>query len=221
MPAAPPPSSSPPTLLVATRNPGKLREYRQLLAGYPAPIISLDDLGITHEVPETGTTFAANARLKAETYCRMSGCLTISDDSGLEVHALGGAPGIYSARYGGHACPSDADRVQLLLHNLDGIPWPRRIARFRCLTAIARPPADPDSDRDDDIDRPPRITTVAGAIAGMIQYEPAGQHGFGYDPVFYLPSFGQTMAQLPPALKNRISHRGDAMRRARRILDSL
>lgn len=215
MPAAP----SSPTLLVATRNPGKLREYRELLAGYPAPIISLDDLGITHEVPETGTTFAANARLKADAYCRLSGCLTISDDSGLEVHALGGAPGIYSARYGGDACHSDAARVELLLHNLDGVPWRRRIARFRCLTAIARPVANPDSAPDDN--RPPRLTTVAGAIAGMIQYEPLGEHGFGYDPVFYLPSFGKTMAQLPPAIKNRISHRGDAMRRARRILDLL
>lgn len=215
-----PPSSSPPTLLVATRNPGKLREYRQLLAGYPAPIISLDDLGITHEVPETGTTFAANARLKAAAYCRMSGCLTISDDSGLEVHALGGAPGIYSARYGGDACPTDADRVQLLLHNLDGVPWRRRLARFRCLTAIAQPAVDPDADRPNSASHP-RLTTVAGAIAGMIQYEPIGEHGFGYDPVFYLPSFGQTMAQLPPGVKNRISHRGDAMRRARRILDLL
>lgn len=211
MPAAP----SSPTLLVATRNPGKLREYRELLAGYPCPIISLDDLGIDHEVPETGTTFAANARLKADAYCRLSGCLTISDDSGLEVHALGGAPGIYSARYGGDACHSDAARVELLLHNLDGVPWRRRIARFRCLTAIACPVANPDDNR------PPRLTTVAGAIAGMIQYESLGEHGFGYDPVFYLPSFGKTMAQLPPAIKNRISHRGDAMRRARRILDLL
>lgn len=218
MPAAP----SSPTLLVATRNPGKMREYRELLAGYPARLISLDDLGITHEVPETGTTFAANARLKAAAYCRLSGCLTISDDSGLEVHALGGAPGIYSARYGGDACPSDADRVELLLHNLDGVPWRRRIARFRCLTAIAQPVANPDDAPDDRNDaRPPRLTTVAGAIAGMIQYEPRGEHGFGYDPVFYLPSFGKTMAQLPPAVKNRISHRGDAMRRARRILDLL
>lgn len=218
MPAAP----SCPTLLVATRNPGKMREYRELLAGYPGPIISLDDLGITHEVPETGTTFAANARLKAAAYCRLSGCLTISDDSGLEVHALGGAPGIYSARYGGDACPSDAARVELLLHNLDGVPWRRRIARFRCLTAIAQPVANPDEAPDDRNDaRPPHLTTVAGAIAGMIQYEPRGEHGFGYDPVFYLPSFGKTMAQLPPAVKNRISHRGDAMRRARRILDLL
>lgn len=218
MPAAP----SSPTLLVATRNPGKMREYRELLAGCPARLISLDDLGITHEVPETGTTFAANARLKAAAYCRLSGCLTISDDSGLEVHALGGAPGIYSARYGGDACPSDADRVELLLHNLDGVPWRRRIARFRCLTAIARPVANPDDAPDDRNDAcPPRLTTVAGAIAGMIQYEPRGEHGFGYDPVFCLPSFGKTMAQLPPAVKNRISHRGDAMRRARRILDLL
>ena len=125
------------TLLVATRNAGKLREYRELLAGYPGGIISLDDVGITYDVPETGSTFAENARLKADAYCRLSGCVTISDDSGLEVHALGGAPGIYSARYGGDSCRSDAERVALLLRNLDGVPWRRRIARFRCLTAIA------------------------------------------------------------------------------------
>lgn len=200
-----------PTLLVATRNPGKMREYRELLADYPGRLISLDDAGIADEVEETGATFADNARLKAATYCRLSGCLTISDDSGLEVDALGGAPGVYSARYGGTACSSDAERVELLLHNLDGVPWPRRIARFRCFTAIAAPAPDGDGVA-------PRIAIVVGSIAGMIQYAPQGANGFGYDPVFFLPSYGQTLAQLPVAEKNRISHRGDAARKARRIL---
>ena len=200
----------PPTLLVATRNAGKMREYRELLDGYAGRLISLDEAGIPDEVEETGATFAENARLKAETYCRLSGCLTLSDDSGLEAHALGGAPGVYSARYGGDACRSDADRVALLLHNLDGVPWARRIARFRCFTAIARPHGGQC-----------RIAILVGAVAGMIQYEPAGEHGFGYDPVFYLPSYGRTLAQLPVDAKNRISHRGDAARKARRILDAL
>lgn len=203
---------SSPTLLAATRNPGKMREYRQLLADYPGRLISLDDAGIPDEVDETGTTFLDNARLKAGTYCRLSGCLTLSDDSGLEVTALGGAPGVYSARYGGDACQSDAERVELLLHNLDGVPWPRRIARFRCFTAVAIPGVDGAA---------PQLATVVGSIAGMIQYEPQGEHGFGYDPVFYLPSYGQTIAQLPVEEKNRISHRGDAARKARRILNSL
>ena len=204
-----------PTLLVATRNPGKMREYRELLADYPGRLISLDDAGIPDEVEETGATFADNARLKAATYCRLSGCLTISDDSGLEVYALGGAPGVYSARYGGAACSSDAERVELLLHYLDGVPWPRRIARFRCFTAIATPAPDGDGDSES-----PGIAIVVGSIAGMIQYAPQGANGFGYDPVFFLPSYGQTMAQLPVAEKNRISHRGDAARKARRILYS-
>ena len=123
------------------------------------------------------------------------------------MHALGGAPGVYSARYGGDACRSDADRVKLLLRNLDGIPWERRIARFRCFTAIA----DPDR----------VIATVAGSIAGVIQYEPTGEHGFGYDPVFHLPSYGRSMAELPLLDKNRISHRADAARKARKILNAL
>ena len=201
-----------PTLLVATRNAGKLREYRQLLADYPGRLISLDDAGVPDEVEETGSTFLENARLKADTYARLSGCLTISDDSGLEVAALGGAPGIYSARYGGDACRSDADRVALLLRNLADTPWPRRIARFRCVTALARPGGETE---------PPHIVTAVGSIAGVIQYEPEGDHGFGYDPVFRLPSCGQTMAELPLEAKNRISHRADAARKVRRILSAL
>ena len=200
-----------PTLLVATRNPGKMREYRQLLADYPGRLISLDDAGVPDEVEETGDTFNANAILKAGTYASLSGHLTISDDSGLEVHALGGAPGVYSARYGGDACETDADRVTLLLRNLADVPWERRVARFRCYTAIADPRAGGE----------PHVATVVGSIAGVIQYEPAGEHGFGYDPVFYLPSYRATMAQLPLAAKNQVSHRADAARKARQILNSL
>ena len=199
------------TLLVATRNPGKMREYRELLADYPGRLISLDDAGVPDEVEETGDTFHANAVLKASTYARLSGCLTISDDSGLEVHALGGAPGVYSARYGGDARRTDADRVALLLRNLAEVPWERRIARFRCFTSIVDPAAGIE----------PAVSIAVGSIAGVIQYEPAGEHGFGYDPVFYLPSYRATMAELPLAAKNRISHRADAARKARRILDSI
>ena len=198
---------SAPTLLVATRNAGKMREYRELLADYPGHLISLDDAGIPDEVEETGDTFLANAHLKAATYAGLSGHLTVSDDSGLEVHALGGAPGVYSARYGGDACHSDADRVDLLLRNLGGISWERRVARFRCFTAIAGPHG--------------IIATVVGSIAGVIQYEPTGEHGFGYDPVFHLPSYAKAMAELPLSDKNRISHRADAARKARKILNAL
>ena len=195
-------------LVVATRNPGKMREYRELLADWPVELISLDDAGVSGDVDETGDTFLANARLKASEYARLSNLPTISDDSGLEVHALGGDPGVYSARYGGDACRSDGDRVALLLNNLAGVLWDRRIARFRCVTAIAAPGG-------------AVICTVVGSVAGMIQFEPEGEHGFGYDPVFYLPSLGQTIAEAPLGIKNRISHRADAARKARTMLPAL
>jgi XTP/dITP diphosphohydrolase len=195
-------------LVVATRNPGKMREYRQLLADWPVELISLDDAGVAGDVDETGDTFLANARLKASEYARLSNLPAISDDSGLEVHALGGDPGVYSARYGGDACQSDADRLALLLDNLDGLPWEQRVARFRCVTAIAAPGG-------------AVIGTVAGSVAGVIQFKPEGEHGFGYDPVFHLPSLGQTIAQVPIETKNRISHRADAARKARRVFQNL
>ncbi len=197
-----------PVLVVATRNQGKMREYRELLADWPVELVSLDDVGVSEDVDETGDTFVANARLKAGEYARLSNLPTISDDSGLEVYALGGEPGVYSARYGGDACQSDADRVSLLLRNLDGVPWERRIARFRCLTAIAAPGG-------------AVIGTVVGSVAGMIQFEPEGEHGFGYDPVFHLPSLGQTIAQVPIEIKNGISHRADAARKARAVFQTL
>ena len=199
----------PPNLLIATGNPGKLREYAGLLAGAPYRLISLSDAGITREVAETGATFAENAWLKASQYAAMSGMLTLADDSGLEVDALGGAPGVHSARYGGAACRTDADRVALLLRNLEGVPWPQRTARFQCVINLARPAA------------AGPLVSVVGAVAGMIQYAPQGDDGFGYDPVFRLPSFGQTVAQLPIDDKNRISHRGRAAARALAALTAL
>ncbi len=202
-----------PKLLIATRNPGKMREYRGLLSDAPFQLVSLDDLGIADEVEETGETFAENARLKAGSYARLSGMLTLSDDSGLEVDALDGEPGVRSARYGGDAGFSDQDRVRLLLHNLQGVPWQKRTARFRCFTAIFRP-----TERQEPTG-PNEVTCVVGSVAGMIQYEPEGDEGFGYDPVFYLPSYRRTMAQLTLEEKNRISHRSDAARRAVAVLD--
>ena len=121
---------SQPKLLIATRNPGKVVEYRHLLRDVPVQLVSLDDLGIPDEVEETGETFRENAWLKAHTYSSLGGVLTLSDDSGLEVDALGGDPGVHSARYGGNACNSDEERVNLLLSNLDGVPWEKRTAVF-------------------------------------------------------------------------------------------
>jgi XTP/dITP diphosphohydrolase len=196
-----------PKLLIATHNSGKMREYRQLLQDVPFELVSLSDLGITEEVEETGDTFAENARLKAHTYANLSGMLTLSDDSGLEVDALGSEPGIRSARYGGDPNATDQDRVRLLLSKLEGVPWEKRTARFRCVIVISRPEGD--------------VASVVGSVAGMIQYRPEGNEGFGYDPVFYLSSYGQNMAQLPLEEKNRISHRSDAARKAVAVLQQV
>ena len=210
--------SAKPTLLIATGNPGKLREYADLLRYTPFSLVSLKDVGITQEVEETGDTFAENAWLKASGYAAMSGLLTLADDSGLEVDALCGEPGVRSARYGGDACRSDPDRVALLLRNLEGVPWPERTARFRCVINIARPTG---SVGPEPVEGPELIASAVGSVAGMIQYAPEGDDGFGYDPVFHLPSFGKTVAQLSLEDKNRISHRGNAAARAMTKLSAL
>ncbi len=214
-------------LLIATGNPGKMREYAELLADIPYELISLKDLGITHEVDETGDTFEENAWLKASEYAAISGLLTLADDSGLEVDALSGEPGVRSARYGGDTCTSDGDRVELLLNNMKDVPWEERGARFRCVIVIAQPksPLAPllgrgeqafpfdKGGREGDFrasQQPTLVAQAEGFVAGMIQYDAQGENGFGYDPVFYLPEYDQTAAQLSPDVKNQISHRAKA-----------
>lgn len=185
-------------LLVATHNPGKVREFEHLLADVDVEWLRLDDAGVTTDVEETGTTFRENAVLKAQTYARMTGLLTLADDSGLEVDALDGAPGVFTARYGGEGL-SHAARYELLLENLRGIPDTARTARFYCVIALAAPDGS-------------LLGTAVGECNGRIAMAPAGDGGFGYDPVFFLPERGKTMAQLAPAEKHAISHRGRAMR---------
>jgi len=186
-------------LLVATHNTGKVREYRELLVRLPLEVTYLDAQGIALEVEETGATLAENAVLKARTYADVSGLWAWADDSGLEVDALGGAPGVLSARFAGPGS-SDAGRYRKLLDSLAGVPWSQRSARFRCVVAIATPAGD--------------VRVAEGICEGIIAFGPVGQNGFGYDPVFYLPEHGATMAQLAPDLKNTISHRGRAARAA-------
>jgi len=188
-------------ILVATRNPGKRREYADLLAdldtgGEPVDWLMLEDVGIDTEVEETGETFEANAVLKATTYAVESGLLTLADDSGLAVDALGGAPGVYSARFAGPGA-SDRDRYQKLLRELEGIPPQDRSARFVCVVAIATPEGE--------------VFSAEGDIKGQIEFEPKGSNGFGYDPVFHIPGLRMTMAQLDSATKNKISHRAVAL----------
>ena len=188
-----------PKLLVATRNPGKMRELTQLLGDVPCQLVSLDDCGTDHEVDETGSTFDENATLKAEAYSRISGLITLADDSGLEVDALGGEPGVRSARYAGPDA-TDADLVAFLLTKLAETPQSVWTARFRCSIAIAAPGED--------------VELHSGSCEGRIVSSPRGENGFGYDPIFELPDLELTMAELPTRLKNRLSHRALAARNA-------
>ena len=182
-------------LLIATNNLGKVREYAELLAGPGFELCRLADVGLDSEIEETGETFTENACLKARVYGQASGLLTLADDSGLEVDALNGAPGVYSARYAGPGA-SDGDRIRKLLAALDGVPWEKRKADFRCVIALAWPHG--------------CLETFEGRCEGLIAFEPKGTNGFGFDPVFYMPEHNCTMAELPMDVKNHISHRGRA-----------
>jgi XTP/dITP diphosphohydrolase len=190
-------------LLVATHNQGKIREYMTLLADLPLQVLALREAGIERDVEETGLTFAANARLKAQTYAAWSGLWTWADDSGLEVDALAGRPGVYSARYGGPGL-SDRDRYERVLTELRPIPPAQWTARFRCVVALTLPKG--------------QTYTVEDTVEGVITDQPRGEHGFGYDPIFFVPEYGATMAELPADVKNRISHRGKAAVRAKELL---
>ena len=189
-------------LLVATHNAGKLIELRDLLRDVPYTLVSLLDVGIEFDVDETGETLEANAALKATTYARLAGIAALADDSGLEVDALGGAPGVHSARYAGPGA-TDAERIAKLLDNLAAHPQPWS-ARFRCVIAIAAPDG--------------CVELHGGACEGVIISKPRGDNGFGYDPVFFMPEYNRTMADLSDAEKNAASHRGIAARKAARAL---
>jgi XTP/dITP diphosphohydrolase len=190
-------------LLLATHNRGKVQEYRHLLHDLPFQLITLTEQGITTVVEEIGESLEENARLKAEGIAGESRLLTMADDSGLEVDALDGEPGRLSARYAGEGA-SDQDRLNYLLSRMENIPWERRTARFRCVIALAIP------------DGP--VELCSGECEGMITFEPRGDRGFGYDPVFYLPEQGKTMAELPLKVKNQLSHRGKAARKVYKLL---
>jgi len=192
-------------LLLATNNKGKMREYKHMLKGLPFELVSPAEVGINAEVDEVGESLEENARLKATTLARQSRLLTLADDSGLEVDALGGEPGRLSARYAGEGA-SDRDRVEYLLSRLKDVPKEERSARFRCVIAIATPDGE--------------VELCSGECPGVIALEPRGEEGFGYDPIFYLPELGKTMAELTLEEKNRVSHRGRAAREAIELLRS-
>ena len=184
-------------LVIATRNLGKLREIRNLLQDVPFRVLGLDVFPDAPEVDEDASTFAGNAEKKAVTIAAFTGCLTLADDSGLVVAALGGEPGVRSARYAG-AEATDADNNRKLLQMLTGVDAANRQAAFHCAMVLAEPDG--------------RVRHFGGLIKGVILEQLQGDGGFGYDPLFMVREYGQTMAQLPLTTKNRISHRGQALR---------
>jgi XTP/dITP diphosphohydrolase len=193
------------TLLLATTNEHKLDEFRTILRDLPFTLLSLRDVQIDMDVEETGTTFAENAILKAQAYAQAANMLALADDSGLEIDALGGAPGIYSARFAGRETPY-TERFRLIFERLQDVPPAERTARFRCAIALAEPSG--------------YVRVVEGTIEGVIADSARGEHGFGYDPIFLVPELGLTTAEISPADKNQISHRGRAAEAARQLLES-
>ena len=193
------------SLILATRNLGKLLEIRHIL-GPEVTVTSLADLPSAPKIVEDGSTFEANAVKKARVVARHANCPALADDSGLEVDALGGAPGVFSARYAGENA-SDTRNNARLIEQLDGVPKEKRTARFRCVIAVATPDG--------------AVRTAEGQCEGQILPAPRGQNGFGYDPLFLLPELGRTFAELSPEEKNRLSHRGLALRAARKILQEI
>lgn len=195
-------------LLIASANPHKLGEFREIFAGLPLELLSPADLGLSVTVEETGTTFAQNAVLKALAYAETADMLALADDSGLEIDALGGEPGVYSARWAGVETPYP-ERFRILEARLAGVPEQERTARYRAAIALAEPA--------------PRglYDVVEGTVEGRIAAEPRGSGGFGYDPIFYVPELGRTFGEQPSAVKHQISHRSRAAAKAWESLERL
>lgn len=198
-------------LVTATMNPGKVREMAAILGDLDVRLLSLADFPELPDIPEEGATFAENAQFKAREVARLTGLPALADDSGLEVAALNGRPGVFSARYAQDRTaprpPTDEDNWRKLLDEMRHIPWERRQARFVCEIALALPDG--------------RLFRAHGECRGAIALQPEGEQGFGYDPVFWLPEYGATMASVGLEVKNRISHRARALQVLRNILVAL
>lgn len=192
-------------VVLASQNRHKLAEIQAILDKYDMELVLQSDLGVHIDVEETGTTFEENSELKARAVMEATGLPAIADDSGLCVDVLGGAPGIYSARYGAPECVTDWDRLNFLLENLRGVRSEERTARFVCVITLLYPEG--------------RKLVARGTCEGMIAHEPGGEDGFGYDPIFYLPRFGCTFAQMGANQKNAISHRANALNRLCQMLE--
>lgn len=191
-------------MIFATGNENKMVEIREILGELPLEILSMKQAGITADIVEDGNTFEENALIKAREVCKLAGEMVMADDSGLEIDYLNGEPGIYSARYMGEET-SYRIKNQNLIERLQGVPDEQRTARFVCAIAAAFPDG--------------REMVVRGTIEGRIGYEERGENGFGYDPIFYLPERGMSTAELSPEDKNSISHRGNALRKMKALLE--
>lgn len=192
-------------VVIATKNKGKAKDFEALFTPLGFEVVTMFDVAPDMEIEETGTTFEENAVLKAETLAKALNMIVIADDSGLVVDALDGAPGVYSARYAGDH--DDEANIVKVLENLAGVPEEKRTARFMCALAIAGPEMD--------------TTTVFGTCEGFILEEKRGTNGFGYDPIFFVPEKDRAMAELTPAEKGAISHRGNAIRKLADALPTL
>lgn len=184
-------------IIFATGNQDKMKEIREILADMDVEVVSMKEAGIQADIVEDGSTFEENAIIKAKTICEMTGEITLADDSGLEIDYLNKEPGIYSARYMGEDTSYRIKNANLI-ERLNGVPDEKRTARFVCAVAAAFPDGS--------------VKTVRGTMEGCIGYEEKGENGFGYDPIFYLPEYGCTSAELSMEEKNKISHRGKALR---------
>ena len=191
-------------VIFATGNQGKMKEIREILGDLDIELLSLKDAGIDADIVEDGKTFEENAQIKAKTICDLTGEIVLADDSGLEIDYLNKEPGIYSARYMGEDTSYDI-KNQTLLDRLEGVPDEKRTARFVCAIAAAMPDGS--------------CEVVRGTMEGIIGHEIAGENGFGYDPIFFLPEYGCTSAELSPEKKNELSHRGEGLRKIRKILE--
>ncbi len=198
--------TTPTTILIATKNRGKLREVLNILAGLPVAFANLDQFPDLPEPVEDADTFEGNAERKALHYARLTGLWTLADDSGLEVDALGGAPGVYSARYAGRQGDDTANNAKLIRELLK-VPAEKRTARFRCAVVLASP---------EEV-----LATGCGTFEGVVEDDARGSNGFGYDPHFFVPKLGMTAAELPPEQKNRVSHRARALAAIRPRIDRL
>lgn len=193
-------------IVFATTNEGKVKEIKEILGDFPIEVVSMKEMGITADIEENGTTFEENSLIKARALAKLTGLPALADDSGLEVDYLNGEPGIYSARYLGRDTDYDY-KNNYIIDKLSGAKGKDRSARFVCVISLVLPDG--------------REFVERGVVEGLIGYEQKGENGFGYDPIFYLPEYGKTSAELPPEKKNKISHRGKALTAMKKLIVTL